>query len=137
MSSATVGSNTITGLLEVLNPNSGAWGTVCNDYFDSSDAQVACRSLGLSGGTFIYGNSGFTNAASNALPILMDDVSCGGSEAALWQCNFRGWGSHNCGHDKDVVVQCNGGACERAMVWGATSSSSRVFLGSSSCQSEG
>lgn len=34
-----------TGRIEICHNN--VWGTVCRDLFDSFDAQVACRQLGL------------------------------------------------------------------------------------------
>ena len=50
------GTNALSGRLEIMHTNQ--WGTVCDDYFDIPDAQVACRQLGYSGGTLYSPPSG-------------------------------------------------------------------------------
>ena len=50
------GQNPLEGRLEIC--KDGAWGTVCDDYFDMDNARVACRELGYSGAsTYYYGYS--------------------------------------------------------------------------------
>jgi len=39
-------------------------------------------------------------------PIHLDDVDCDGSETNITNCDHRGWGSHNCGHNEDVSIVC-------------------------------
>ena len=79
------------------------WGTVCDDYFDCAEANVVCKQLG-----YLGGNASCCAAYGQGIGrIWMDNVECAGSEVLLSQCSFRGWGVHDCAHDKDVGVCCN------------------------------
>lgn len=41
--------------------------------------------------------------------ILLDDVRCVGTETSIAECDFPGWGMHNCGHHEDASVMCTDG----------------------------
>ncbi|XP_028411924.1 deleted in malignant brain tumors 1 protein-like isoform X2 [Dendronephthya gigantea] len=81
----------------------GQWGTICDDAWDMNAAKVVCRQLGYSS-AFRYLQGG--QVSSGTGPILLDDVSCNGTEQNLASCSHRGWGNHDCTHSEDAGVEC-------------------------------
>ena len=88
------------GRLEVR--HNGQWGTVCDDLFSNVNAEVACKMLGFHTG-LAKGEARFGRGSG---PIWLDNVRCIGTESSLFECNHKGWGRENCGHDEDVGLVC-------------------------------
>jgi len=97
--------------------NQGEWGTVCDDLFEDTDAEVACRQLGFD--TFDSWNGWTQNADGTPntptqqwiadSPIWRDNVECTGSEERLFDCTeFEDSPGSvgNCGHTEDVHLTC-------------------------------
>ena len=90
------------GRVEVYYNN--AWGTVCDDNWDSSDSTVVCRQLGFSAALSAPCCAAYGEGSD---PIWLDGVQCGGGEASLINCPHAEWGKHNCKHKEDISVMCN------------------------------
>lgn len=98
-----VGSTLCSGRVEIFYNNT--WGTVCDDEWDLSDAEVVCRELGC--GTAVEALSeAYFGEGENA--IWLDDVECSGNESSLTECRHNGFGNENCNHNEDAGVVCSG-----------------------------
>ena len=89
------------GTVQVL--YNGTWGTVCDDFWGFSDAQVVCRMLGFTNTIRAYSQAYFGQILG---PIHLDDVRCTGQESELGDCVHSSWGQHNCEHSEDAGVAC-------------------------------
>ncbi|KAF0032257.1 hypothetical protein F2P81_014547 [Scophthalmus maximus] len=81
------------GTVEIYHNDS--WGTVCDDNWDTKDAEVVCRQLNC--GTPL-GAPRLSLFGHGRGKIWLDEVKCSGSEGSLTMCPHRGFGKHDCNH---------------------------------------
>ncbi|XP_052818375.1 low-density lipoprotein receptor-related protein 4-like [Mya arenaria] len=93
------------GQLEIFLNN--RWGSVCDDNFGTTEANVVCGMLGLSrSGAVVKPGAVFGQVATTNSSILLDDVSCSGSESNIIQCRHNAIGVSDCGQSEAVGVIC-------------------------------
>jgi len=88
------------GLLEVY--YAGMWGTVCDDYWTSTNAIVVCRQLGYN--TVVA--SDYSSGSTHTGTIWLDNVQCVSTECRIELCVHNGWGDEDCNHHEDVFIRC-------------------------------
>ena len=111
------GTTSLDGRLEIC--QGGLWGTVCaghysvqdlaysfSDTWTTANANIACKQLGYApiGASFRVG----INPTQDTRGILLSDVSCNGTESSLLNCTHNPIGYHQCDHNHDVTIKCQG-----------------------------
>ncbi|EHB18643.1 Scavenger receptor cysteine-rich type 1 protein M130 [Heterocephalus glaber] len=81
----------------------GSWGSVCDDSWGLSDAQVVCRQLGCGRAVVALKEAAFGRGTG---PVWLSQVKCRGNESSLWDCPEGRWGNSDCGHKEDAAVRC-------------------------------
>ena len=95
------------GRLEIY--HEGEWGTICDDYFDATEADLSCRLLGYDGAVEDWGRYRTGYFGPGTGPIVLDNLGCTGKESGLLQCPRHGGlavREHNCRHTEDVSLRC-------------------------------
>ncbi|XP_069055129.1 scavenger receptor cysteine-rich type 1 protein M130-like [Lepisosteus oculatus] len=98
------GASPCEGTVEVY--HGGEWGTVCDDEWDLDDAAVVCRQLGCGSAVSAPGGAYFGPGSGS---VLLSEVSCRESEAALRDCGkdeVKDWGLSHDYDAGDAEVVC-------------------------------
>ncbi|XP_071504913.1 neurotrypsin-like [Diadema antillarum] len=87
------------GRVEIFHENS--WGTICDDSWSSTEAEVVCDQLGYDDVDVALEYFGPGDGA-----IHVSSLSCDGYEFTLANCLYVNFGGTVCDHTKDVGVRC-------------------------------
>ncbi|XP_044844422.1 CD5 antigen-like isoform X2 [Mauremys mutica] len=99
------GPSKCSGRLEVR--YDGVWGTVCDDNWSETNAQVVCRELGCGPAEPLAPKlQDWPRFGQGTGEIWLDDIRCKGTEETLQNCAHRFWSYHDCTHWEDISVVC-------------------------------
>ncbi|KAL1137594.1 hypothetical protein AAG570_009292, partial [Ranatra chinensis] len=91
------------GNVEVF--HNGSWGSICDDEWDTREAEVVCRQLGFKEGALKPTHGSQYGQPTNK--FLMDNLYCEGDEKRVVDCRFDGWGLNDCSASEAAGVVCN------------------------------
>jgi len=94
------------GQLQVF--HEGVWGAICDDFFDSDAAEVACREMGYTNGGSQLDSGVYDYESGDSQSFWLDNVLCNGGEPRLIDCGHNPWGDNNCGNHETVNIRCEG-----------------------------
>ncbi|XP_059360617.1 antigen WC1.1-like [Carassius carassius] len=97
------GDGRCSGRLEVY--HNAVWGSVCDDQWDISDAQVVCRQLGCGPALRADGYSVF--GAGEGV-VWLNRVECRGNEIHLWDCPLSLKNNTDCFRKEHAGLTCAG-----------------------------
>ncbi|XP_050963269.1 scavenger receptor cysteine-rich type 1 protein M130 [Labeo rohita] len=95
------GEGQCSGRLEVY--HNAVWGSVCDDQWDISDAQVVCRQLGC--GAALRTDENSTFGAGEGV-VWMRKGQCRGNEIHLWDCPLSLKNHTDCSLRKLITLNC-------------------------------
>ena len=80
------------------------WGTICGNDFTKNEAVVICGQLGYFDGVAL----GAGHHGGGTGEVLLQGVTCSGTEKTLKDCVWSGYKSSNgfCDHSNDAAVRC-------------------------------
>ncbi|XP_013420480.1 neurotrypsin-like [Lingula anatina] len=81
----------------------GEWGTICDDNFGMTEADIICRELGFRGAAGTRANGYYGQGSGR---IWIDELKCTGNEYNIMECTRNPWGTNDCSHAEDVGVIC-------------------------------
>ncbi|CAI8023564.1 Scavenger receptor cysteine-rich domain superfamily protein, partial [Geodia barretti] len=97
------------GRVEVC--SDGKWGTVCGRQWTDKNTAVVCSYLGFSDHSNDLAYHTSAKYGRGGGPVLMDYVSCTGSEGRLWDSCTHFTHYYGCTHDDDVGIECQPARC--------------------------
>ena len=85
--------------------HNGEWGTICDDSWNSRDADVICKQLGFEKSNRIWYNAYYGQGPG---PIFVDQIDCPISAKTILDCKptVENWGIHDCSKKEDAGVDC-------------------------------
>ncbi|KXJ07926.1 Scavenger receptor cysteine-rich type 1 protein M130 [Exaiptasia diaphana] len=111
----------VQGVLQIY--YNGKWGTICDDRWESTETNVACKQLGYERAVRSR------HLGQGPDPIwLGGSVDCNGGESSLNQCDHLGWGKQYCNHSQDVGIVCYTGPPVKVRLIGDVPNAGRVQL---------